>query len=1236
LKKILQNKYFHLLLALVLFGAAYLLERPASRQDRRLAMQLEKTLHRKEATARQELEFLAQQAEKADYSTLFLQSASHFNELFEKEGLIFLIYENDTLKFWTNNSIAVENYMKEVCLDNRLAHLKNGWFEVMKTPSKPTGIRTIVGLILIKKEYPYQNQYLVNEFQEDFRLPGEVAVLETPAKGAEDILTSDGEYLCSIDTGAQAPDLPLRDISAALLCIAAIIFLVAYLRAECDGFASFTGTNVSVLIFAGSILLLRYVSIKTLFPAPLYDLELFSPEYYGDATSFWLPSLGDFLINIALGFYVAYYAYGRISPGKKLFTARPAVKIVLSVALLGLLLWLSAVVNDLVIGLIRNSNISFSINNLFSLNQYSYLGLAIVGMLLCAFFLLADKAITVILQLSLSVKQLLAVFITAALLHTLINHLYGIVDLAMVFWPLVIFLAILKVRQVTRPYPFLSIILVVFVCSAYSGHVFLRFSDIKEESNRKVFAEKLSAEKDPLAEHLFAEIGDKISTDTTLSLFLEPVSYDPDEFAKRLVQQYFSGYWEKYDVKIALFDTMCTPVLKAVQPGHDNITYFDEIIITQGEETLSENLFFINNSSGKISYLARVPIFKKGDAASKCATAYIELDSKFVSEEIGFPELLLDREIGINRQLANYSYAKYRNGELLNQFGKYQYSLSSAPFGNFEGKYAFIDMEGFNHLLYRSGENLLVVLSKKNEGWIGQTTTFSYLFAFFSLLLLILLMIRQAGTGRLRFSNLSFKYRIQLLLVVIVLVSLALFGAGTIFYIKQQYENQNKENISEKIHSVLLEVENKLGEEQQLSAGYRDYASYILKKFANVFFTDINLYDLDGNLLASSRPKLFDSGLTSRKMNPRAYLEVAINGRTEFIHDENIGRLDYLSAYVPFKNKEGKTLAYLNLPYFAKQSELEREISTFLVALINIYVLLFALSIIVAILISNYVTQPLKLIQDKLSKIKLGKTNELIEWKEKDEIGSLVSEYNRMIVELQKSAELLAKSERESAWREMAKQVAHEIKNPLTPMKLSIQHLQRTMNGNTPDLRGKVEHLTEMLIEQIDTLSSIANEFSAFAKMPKAVSEKLNLHTIIQNTIDLFRNSTDVQFIFDCPAGEEAFIYADKDQMLRVFNNLFKNAIQAIPEEQQGKVEVKLSKQGDNFLVKVKDNGTGISEEQIDKIFVPNFTTKTGGMGLGLAMVKNIIENFSGRIWFETAKGSGTTFFVSLPEYKDQ
>ncbi|MCC6690907.1 MAG: GHKL domain-containing protein [Bacteroidia bacterium] len=236
-------------------------------------------------------------------------------------------------------------------------------------------------------------------------------------------------------------------------------------------------------------------------------------------------------------------------------------------------------------------------------------------------------------------------------------------------------------------------------------------------------------------------------------------------------------------------------------------------------------------------------------------------------------------------------------------------------------------------------------------------------------------------------------------------------------------------------------------------------------------------------------------------------------------------------------------------------------------------------------------------------------------------------------MELTKSAELLAKSERESAWREMAKQVAHEIKNPLTPMKLSVQHLQRMWNDKDPEIEQKLQRITNTLIEQIDTLSSIASAFSSFAKMPKPTSEKVDLDAVLQNTISLFKEIDGTTINYTNHLSEKAFVFADKEQLLRVFNNLVKNALQCIPESRRGQITVSLNAGDIGYTVTVNDNGSGISKEVAEKIFTPNFTTKSTGMGLGLVMAKNIVENFDGKIWFTTEEEKGSAFYVELPKY---
>ncbi len=1224
----LKNKFSFAVVAVLCFVSAYFLHHPFVDIPSSVVTDFTETLHKKEQRLKVEIQALSQQAQTQTFNQLFVGNSLYYSRLLEKEGLALLIYENDTLKFWSDNSIAVENWLKEVCLDTRMAKLRNGWFEVMRPYSDASTAKVIIGLILIKNEFPYQNKYLVNEFQKNFHVPAETKLVVNPLVTKSQIKNCNGDYLFSLELFNDGSYAGLGSNLALLCNLLGFLFTILFFKKLFFILRPSIGSNTALAAFIVTIVVLRYLTIKFSLPKVFYDYELFSPSIYADANSLWLVSLGDLLINTILFFILVYFVINEFNIDGILSRLRNSKKIILSLLLILSLFWYSWISTSLFLSLIKNSNIPFGINNLFSINEYTYIALIIIGLFLFIYFLIIDKVITVIKQAQLNKKQYVFVLLISAIVHAVILHLLGILDLIIVFWPFIVIVSVILIKRKQMAYPFAQIVFLVFLFSFYAMHIFIKYTDIKEIESRKVYAEKLAAEQDPVAEFLFQDVKNKLDNDSVLVSYLSGSEKQPAAFEKRLKQEYFSGFWEKYDVRITFFDSLCIPIVTSPNSLFDNNLYFDELISKKGLPTSNSNLTFINNEYGKISYMARLPLYKH----VKLGILYIELDSKFISDEIGFPELLLDRNIGLSQELNNYSYAKYKYIRLVNQFGKFPYNLNRFDFyhGNSNDNFIFTDKENFNHLLYQPDPNTLIVLSKRKEGVVDQITTFSYLFTFFSLLLLSLLLFRQILGGAL-FRNFSFKYRIQLFLVFIVLISLALFGGGTIYYIKQQFETKNHENISEKTHSVLMEMESKLADEKELSKDITEYITFMLKKLSNVFFTDINLYDKQGNLYASSRPKVFNEGLTSKKMNPEAFLQMAVLSKTEYIHDERIGKLEYLSAYIPFKNKEGKLFAYINLPYFAKQNELEKEISGFLVALINIYVLLFALSIVTAILISNYVTKPLKLIQDKLSKIKLGKTNELIEWPEKDEIGNLVSEYNRMILELAKSAELLAKSERESAWREMAKQVAHEIKNPLTPMKLSVQHLMRVWKDDASDKEQKMERLTQTIIEQIDTLSSIATEFSNFAKMPKANLEKINVQQVLQNSIALFQEQENISIDFRNSIVADVVVMADKEQLLRVFNNLIKNAIQAISEERKGKIEIELKQENQYYIISIKDNGSGISDEVRDKIFVPNFTTKTAGMGLGLAMVKNIVESINGRIGFETEIGKGTIFYISLP-----
>lgn len=663
-------------------------------------------------------------------------------------------------------------------------------------------------------------------------------------------------------------------------------------------------------------------------------------------------------------------------------------------------------------------------------------------------------------------------------------------------------------------------------------------------------------------------------------------------------------------------------------------TFFEFMAADESLSPLGNGFYFMANQGGKSSFFGS--FFFPGEFEGQSNGLFIRLDSKLIYQQLGYPELLLDNELFRPTVLDEYSHAKYQMGKLITQSGDFKYSLSDQVFKSSRDEFYTINNAGYNHLIYRMADNSKIVVSQKQVTPINLLISFSYLFVFLFIVSNLLYLLASLPYFDYKQPPLL-KYKIQLWMISFLFVSLILIGAGIIYFSINQYRANQYLNLSEKIQSVYIELDHKLGLEPELSKDWssEQYASLdeLLIKFSNVFYSDINLYDAEGNLLATSRPEVFTNGLSGYKIDYTAYRELVIRKQAEFVHEERIGDQTFLSAYLPFTNQNKQLLAYLNLPYFTKQNTITREISNLVVGIVNFSMVLILISIILAVIISNQITNPLGLIQKKIGEVKLGKKNEPIYYKGRDEIGSLISEYNRMIDELAESAGALAKSERESAWREMARQIAHEIKNPLTPMKLSIQHLQRSWNDKSPDWGSKLEKISQTLIEQIDHLSSIASAFSNFAEMPGTDNTRVDIISIIRNTISLFSNNEKISFILELNNNEYAFIYADESQFVRVFNNLVKNAIQSIPEDSEGVIRIDLNIVDEVVIVRIEDNGQGVPDELEDKLFQPNFTTKSSGMGLGLAIVKKIIEDAKGSIRYETTLGEGTTFIIELPEH---
>ena len=281
--------------------------------------------------------------------------------------------------------------------------------------------------------------------------------------------------------------------------------------------------------------------------------------------------------------------------------------------------------------------------------------------------------------------------------------------------------------------------------------------------------------------------------------------------------------------------------------------------------------------------------------------------------------------------------------------------------------------------------------------------------------------------------------------------------------------------------------------------------------------------------------------------------------------------------------------------------------------------------------LTQRLTKPLALIQDNLGRLKIDQKNEPIEWASNDEIGALVKQYNQLIVELEKSAAELRRTAAESAWRGVARQVAHEIHNSLTPMRLSVQMLQRSAEQQDNPVAERIQRTSSTLLEQIDALSDIASSFSQYAKLPVNNPQPLDLAELVGNLVNLYDNADNIEFKYEFDPAKDHTFNGDKTNLNSAIGNIIKNATQAIGTKPDGRVEVKLKSTENSYVISVKDNGKGIKEEDKKMIFVPNFTTKTGGSGVGLSLTYNIIQSAGGTITFDSREGNGAEFVITLP-----
>ncbi len=1092
-------------------------------------------------------------------------------------------------------------------------------------------------IIPIKRQNNFESEYMRNYFYAD-RQQNDFGIFINPeAVHKSEPVKWKGEtlfYLYSRSTQRPTGDNYLHLLYYALTFIFFGISIHTYLKVTVK-------KRTPIKVFAWLLLTaigIRALTYLTGFPNDFSGYAIFSSSYFRiDAVN---RSVGDVFINVCLCFWILLF-YAVNVQGKVRAIKGRIENYVFGTVKLIICVLLHLYFINLVYSLILDSTINFDITLISRFNLISFFGLISFLVIFANLFLIsfitnhyANTSFP-----NRYIKYILLLVITVGvkfILHT--SH--QVAFLNYIVWAASVFL-ILDYTSSKIRFDFNSFYLIVWIVmvSFFGGYMLTRLNIDKEMKLRKQFADYVLRGKDLPLEQRLVKFRQAVSNDPTIKVLLTKDSLQNyQEIVNYTYLQYFDEWMSRYRYTVHMFDKQG----RSATP-HDTLSLTQYLSAFQGHaQPLSDSLVYYLHDHEDHRYYVVCPVSDQNKQVSTIIYQFYETLSVFDESNTDF---ILHGGIKSEFKENKYSFAIYEKDRLVARKGNYAFvSVIHAADLFAKDNLVYVKRSGYSKMWYYlpASRKAIVVVKKSNE-FIMLTTLFAYsFFIYFSTISLYILgnIIARSNLNTKRFFNLlslNLRLKIQLSILFVVFTSFMVIGYLTTRYLSERIREKSRAEISNYATQIQTElggmINNGPGAAAMLSAGKLS-AAHInhISDLSRRFNVTVSLFRVDNaTLIYSSQLDLFQSGAFSRRVPHTILYQLRYGNRESVIGSDAIGDFDYISSYCFIRDSVGRPLAILQLPYIFSNFEINAETNSVIVTIVNIYIFVFLISSLLALFISNSVSRPFKFIVRQFTKINLSKTNEPLKWNSSDEIGMLVKEYNRMLRKLENSTVLLAKNERELAWREMAKQVAHEIKNPLTPMKLSLQMLERAIKNNRPNVEEMTTRVTKTMIEQIDNLTLIATNFSNFAKLPEVKKEVIVLNEILHSVTGMYTDSTGFEYLFLIP-DYPIHIYADRGQLIRVFTNIIQNAIQSIPSQNKGHISLMVSKIKDNFVrISISDNGEGISREKGKKLFQPYFTTKTSGTGLGLAMCKDIVEQFDGKIDFESMINEGTTFHIDLP-----
>jgi signal transduction histidine kinase len=1147
------------------------------------------------------------------------------------------------LLFWSNQESApVDDLYKEPDGDY-FKKLDNGYYLCIKKSfllNREGDTAVAFGLIPVLYDYFVETGYLPNKFAHSKNAELKISISQdsTPYP----VQNTAGKILFYIkEKGKPMP----ADTSGIVfwLRLLATLLLLLFIHFSAEKTAKQRGIVLGIFILGFGLLLLRVLSYYTTFPVNLSQFELFDPAIFGANPI--QKSLGDLMINAIFFCWITLFIWNKVRKLNKDWQTYFPRKLYRVCGVLGLIaiVAFTFIIAKTIHSLAADSNISFDVINFFSLTRYSIFGFAALCILVIGYYFFIR--IILLLVIATFVENAYFIYLIIAVsgltwLTIKINTpLLGFYVFVLVWLMLYIWLQ--RTEKIFFNNSKLSMagtLFWIFLFSVSITAIIIGANGEKEWELRKKLADKIDVQSDPYNERQLSISFAYIDDDFLENNFLRFNNKETNRALRDSLMRE-GGYLNKYDSRLYVFNAAGKALFNE---DAESLNTLNTIIGLQAKSTNTPHLYFYETSFDKFTF-----IFKRDarDTAGRLLGSFFVVSNpeQYNSDAL-YPELFRQANQNNPEESPVYSYAIYKKNILLTgPSNKYAFATSILPVEIPVSKYEKRINNNADELWYKASNDKVVVIAKKRDSVIEAITLFSYVFCAFLFLVaffnLVALLLKAGGDYKALSRLLQWNIRTQVhsTIIFISILSFVIIGIATISFFIQRYEQNNTEKLSRTMQIMMNEMEKKLERQRVFDDQLAIYDSVangevqdLVNEVAEIHNVDVNVYDTSGNLQVTSQPLIYREGFLSKKIHPLAFYHLNRLRQVQYVQQENLATLSYLSIYAPIRDAEGHAYAFLNIPYFLSQRELKQEISYFLVTIINLNAFIFLIAGVIALFITNRVTRSFSIISEKMKEVNLGKTNEEIVWKRDDEIGELVAEYNKMVSKLETSAAALARSEREGAWREMARQVAHEIKNPLTPMKLSIQYLQRSIDNNTGDIKELTANVARTLIEQINHLAKIAFDFSQFANIGNTNPETFDLKEVLYSLRDLYQMNEHVELLISELPGE-MLLYTDKTQMNRLFTNLFQNALEACIGKEKCRIEVHAVKEDGIVRISIKDNGEGIPYEMQSRIFSPNFTTKSSGTGLGLAMCKGIVEKAKGKIWFETTKGGGATFFVELP-----